>query len=178
MSNSAITCQEWVIADVNHDGTSGTVDLFSKTTLNNTDLQFSTTSSYYKGSNLDNYLESTVYNGFAADIKNSLNLMNVVSNNETIQRHVVAPSLRELGNSYTDYALEEGTMYPIFSPACDPNSKSIFKNPRGYNVYYWTRSRYTNYSSTVYRVNYDGYANYNSYDASYSVVARLRFAAK
>ena len=182
LSNSAITCQEWVIADVNHDGTSGTVDLFGKYVLNNNDfsIQYNTVySSVYKGSNLDNYLESTVYNGFTTEVKNALNNMNVVSNGETLQRHVVAPSLREVGNNYPDHVLEEGTIYPIFSPASNPNSKSIFKRPseNGY-TWYWTRSRFTGYSGDVWRVLGNGSAGNCTYDIGNHVVARLRFAVK
>ena len=179
LPNSAITCQEWMIADVNHDGTSGTVDLFSKTTLTNgTIIQFSTSSQIYKNSNLDNYLESTVYNGFATEVKNALNLMDVESNRETIQRHIVAPSLTEVGNSYPNDVIQEGAIYPIFSPACNPNPKSIFIRPNGNGVAYWTRSRYTNFSRGVWRVGSGGDAYSDYYDGSTYVVARIRFAAK
>ena len=70
LPNSVITCQEWVIADVNHDGTSGTVDLFSKYTL---ELRYSGVefglNNIYKGSELDarmelkcSYFDEDVYN--------------------------------------------------------------------------------------------------------------------
>ena len=75
LSNAHTVCQEWIIADVNHDGTSGTVDLFSKTTLENSKIEFcSSFQYYYAGSNLDDYLEYTVYDGFDTEIKNALNI--------------------------------------------------------------------------------------------------------
>ena len=187
LSNSAITCQEWVIADVNHDGTSGTVDLFSKTTLTNDFLMtyYNTNSSIYKDGDLNRYLESTVYNGFVAEVKNTLNNMNVASNGEILQRHVVAPSITEMGNNlgrWQHMVLEEGNIYPIFSPACNPNPKNIFKTPNGNGADYWIRTRYGNDETDNYHyaaccIYSNGSAdNFNIHNTSCYVIARIRFA--
>ena len=134
-------------------------------------------SNTYNNSDLDNYLESTVYNAFASEVKNALNNMNVVSN-EVIQRHIVAPSLAELGIISSDYTIEEGIIYPIFSPASNYNSKSIFNMPdTGYPpIRYWTRSKRTYNNSDVWAVYDDGSRSDYHCNNTCALVARIRFA--
>ena len=182
LSNSRVKCQEWIIADINHDGTSGTVDLFSKYLLGSKSHYKTNNNSYYIESDLDNYLELDVYSGFATEVRNALNNMTVeLYNNTTIQRHIVAPSLLEVGNDCTDniYQSYSGTLYPIFSPACNPNPKSIFSMPDGsQNDQYWTRTRYD--YANVCIIDYKGECSDWGCDSSYMahVVARIRFTKK
>lgn len=184
LSNSAIVCQEWIIADVNHDNTTDTVDLISKTTLDNYDKKMSWDGSnwagvYYIGSGVDTYLENTVYNGFSDSIKNAINYA-VVPEYPKVQRHVILLSSKEFG--YMSYSnKEEGTVYPIFEPVCSPNPKIACITPDGVdrNDCYWTRTFYNdgNGNGFTYNVNDDGYIGY-SYNNGFICLtrARIRFA--
>ena len=193
LSNSVITCQEWIIADVNHDSTSGTVDLISKTTLTNDKTQFNINGLIYKSSTLDTYLESTVYNGFSASIKNALNNMSVPSYTGSsydyddstkvvtsiIERHVIAPSLIEVGDVVVianNNALIEGNIYPIFGSAVINNSKSVFNDPNGTARTYWTRTAVINTYSDIWCKNTYGTQFGSDSDNNWYVVARIRFA--
>ena len=181
LSNSAIKCQEWVIADVNHDGTSGTVDLFSKTLLhgpNDGGINFSyygSETNIYNGSKLDDYAESTVYNGFATEVRNALNYMNVASNGETIQRHVVVPSFTEFGGGI----IEEGTVYSMYNAYSESRGGTPVWIPfadGGYydNAHYWTRSKY-NGGVAFARFN-DRFSDGDKFYLNISTVVRIRFA--
>ena len=94
LSNSVSNCQEWIIIGINHDSTSGTVDLISKSSmlLWNTDTSKTATASEYGNSNTNGlmvnmnenatysvrkFLENEVVPGFTNDIKNVLKTMNV-----------------------------------------------------------------------------------------------------
>ena len=142
----------------------------------------------YKGSTLDTYLESTVYNGFTAEVKNALNLMNVASNGETLQRHIVVPSLTELGitfntnNSGYNLQAREGLIYSIFSPVCVSNPKAVFK-PMNYNysgVGYWSRNACGPLTDSgypyVFTITGDGAGTTRGPSDKWYVIARIRFA--
>lgn len=186
LSNSAVTCQEWRVADVNHDGTSGTVDLFPKYTLTTEYMVFSNSSQYYANSNIRTWLNGTVLGGFTAEIQSAMKVQNFPSNGATLSDKVKCPSLDEVGchnasaitSDYGgDYVIAEGTIYPIFgTQQLRPNSSAIYSRPNnGGTTWYWTRSRYTNSSYYVWYVNSNGYCDGNGYISSYDVVACIRF---
>ena len=73
LSNSASSCQEWLIADIDHDGTNGTVDLFPKYVLCSTErLQGGTSLYYLQIKPMLNILNRTIYNGFTSEIKSAM----------------------------------------------------------------------------------------------------------
>lgn len=178
LSNSAITCQEWRIADVNHDSTTGTVDLFPKYTLANDTRVFDNSTQIYANSSLRTYLTGTVYNGFTSEVQSALKVQNFPSNGITLSDKVKCPSLNEVGcnKGYESYVIAEGTIYPIFgTQQLRPNNLAIYKTPAGNTCWYWTRSRYTGNSYSVWSVSYNGNCSNFNYSSSGCVVACLRF---
>ena len=143
-------------------------------------MEYGTKSQHYIGSNVDNYLENTVYNNFYDSIRNALVGVHIQDSSLAEYqgtRHVVAPAKIEVCNNYGNIP-GSYTMYPIFSPAGNPNPKCIFKNPNGNKAGYWTRSIDTYHSDQVNYVSGDGYGSTVSiYSGNkFYVVARLRFA--
>lgn len=175
LTNSEVDTEEWIIANVNHDSTEGTVDLFPAKVLK-TDMQFDTTSQLYSLSDLRYWLNDEFYNGFTEEIRNAIVDQQILSNGEILEDKVKCPSLTELGISY-DYLINEGSMYPIFGDEIKygVNISSIFKDKNGNSMRYWTRSRRTNYSYYVWFVNNNGYCLYNNCNYSGAVVACIRF---
>ena len=130
LSNSLTVCQEWRIAGINHDGTSGTVDLISKYTLLGVGNEITYVSTYnnsytrYEDSNVRSKLLS-IYNGFSSEIQNaSVDTTTQTSSwnsngggyiYSVIHDKIKAPSCTELGVA-TDYypSLSEGSAYEIF----------------------------------------------------------------
>ena len=185
LSNSAVACQEWRVADINHDGTSGTVDLFPKYTLTSSSTTFGG-SQIYANSSVRTWLNGTVLGGFTAEVQNAMKVQNFPSNGTTLSDKIKCPSLDEVGchnvssirSDYGgDYVITEGTIYPIFgAQQLRPNNSAIYSRPNNGGVtYYWTRSRDTNSSSSVWFVYNNGYCSYDYYSHSYYVVACIRF---
>ena len=180
LSNSQCATQEWRIADVNHDGAYGTVDLFPKYVLQNTARAFSSNNNVYKNSSLRTWLNGDFYNGFTNEIKNAMKVQSFPSNGETLSDKVKCPSLNEVGcrdaSVAAPYCLEEGTIYPIFgTQQLRPNNLSIYTLTNGTTIYYWTRSRDTVAGNGVWGVNFGGGCNGSYCNGSYYVVACIRF---
>ena len=184
LSNSAADCQEWRIADVNHDSTVGTVDLFPKFTIGSS--VFRDTSSgnpkngeYYKSSTLRTWLNGDFYNGFTDEIKNAMKIQSFPSNYETLSDKVKCPSLNEVGctassKTYQKYIISEGVIYPIFGTGVlFPNTLAVFMRTDGATVHYWTRSRHTAPGSWY--VDGQGCSYNYSYNSTCYVVACIRF---
>ena len=177
ITNSEADVKEWVIADVNHDGTKGTVDLFPVEVLK-TDMQFDPVSQLYGISDLRSWLNGKFYNGFSDEVRDAITYQQTLSNGEILLDKVKCPSLTELGINCNRYLIKEGSIYPIFGnkTKCDANELSIFKDKNKNSTRYWTRSRNTNYSTGVWGVYYNGYCNATGYYCnSYAVVACIRF---
>ena len=112
--------QEWKIEDINHDGTSGTVDLFPKYVFSadrytQTNVVFnSANNSNYAASNLRAWLNSTIYNGFADEVKTAMKVQAVASNGTILYDKIKCPSATELGIVSDSYPIvAEGTAYPF-----------------------------------------------------------------
>ena len=156
MSNTVTPCQEWQIADVNHDNTKGTVDLFPKYVLNNNDKDrlVWTVAMNWPSSN-----QSGLYSGFTDDIKNS-----IIDQTYDIPGHygsgeiltnttkVKTPSAYELGISDGRYMIDLGNPYPLFGnlitygDSTDHLSRNyVHAFVEGWimreSYYYWTRSQ-------------------------------------
>ena len=188
LSNTCTSNQEWRIADINHDNTTGTVDLFPKYIIDNNvrAVKFHENSQYYKKSDLRTYLNDTIYNGFTDEVKNAMKVQNFPSNGETLSDKVKCPSVDELGLNYRSNrnVIVEGTIYPIFGTQqlqSGTNSLAIFElyNSASTNAdcQYWTRSRYyisNDTSSDVFEAK-SGFARYRSCSAYSYPVACIRF---
>ena len=144
LRNSNMANQEWIIADVNHDGTNNTVDLVTRCIINfdrtseNTDVDrpFGD-NAVYETSTIRSLLNSTIYNGFDNCVKNALKDLNVASNGKILHDKVKLLSLKELclkpRSSATNFSgyVQEGNEYPLFGGSCieNTNPKSVFINP-------------------------------------------------
>ena len=140
LSNSASVCQEWRIADINHDGTTGTVDLVSKYNLQD-GLAFSDSAHialysnmYYQNFSFRIYLNDTFYNGFAGEVRSSMKDISTAYGKyyysggsyytnggagiQYINEKVKVPSITELGMTDENRPSKhfiEGSQYPIFT---------------------------------------------------------------
>ena len=157
INNTLIYCQEWRVADVNHDSTNGTVDLWPKYVLDPISRTGSTTySTIFMSENNKNYLDSYVrsnlnkiYNGFDDTIKNAMLVQTFTSDGVTVNDKMECPSVDEVGcNFLTEngrYSFEpEGSIYPLFgSRQIDRNANAILQKvfySGMANVHYWTRN--------------------------------------
>ena len=170
LSNSFnAACQEWQIADINRDGTIGTVDLVSKYVLHDGSMW----SFDDDGSSIITYRSSKArktvndfYNYFTDQVKNAIKTQQVVSNGSYYEDKVRMPSLTEVGcrcysngttNGIDNYMPAEGTIYPIFGNTQVWKNSLAIRNKSGvYNGYagptsYWVRTVYKD-SSRCYAV--------------------------
>ena len=131
IKNSEVLYNEWIIIDVNHDGTSGTVDLCPKYAIsgysyftNNSPSDYS-----YKSSKIRADLNSTFYNKFSNAIKSAMIPMQITCDGYSTNDYVKLPSYKELGYSawWDDTTIgNTSTAYPYF------DSKSTMKCHRCY----------------------------------------------
>ena len=174
LSNSAIDCQEWIIADINHGGTENTIDLFPVTTLTNDAMKFDDEFSMYENSLLDNYLEDVVYDGFDSRIKDLLCPIDIeLHNGKVISRHVVAPSLTELGAT-NKYAFSDGNAY--YDMLAERGR--AYKTPNGSAAAYWTRTYDNNHAGNVFACENSSFIGRYYCDNSNYVVAHIRLKTK
>lgn len=123
LSNSVVACQEWRIADINHDGIVGTVDLFPKYVFQDS-INFSicsTMNTPYSRTNVRSWLNGTFYNGFDDTVKNAIKTQTFISDDDSLSDKVKCPSIIELGvgldNENKPWHANHvigGTIYPIF----------------------------------------------------------------
>ena len=157
------SCQEWRIADINHDNTSGTVDLFPKYVLENNRRAFvsndqigTDTCAVYSYSLLRKWLNNDFYNGFADSIKASIKIQEIISSpigllSETLHDKVKCPSVTEVGIEYGSYTSVEGKVYPIFGSiqnGGNGNLLSAYNTVSGNDAAYWTRSTFSHYKNS------------------------------
>lgn len=183
LSNSFTKCQEWRIADINHAGTSGTVDLFPKYVLGAVDC-IANSSSYdptYCRTQIHDalYVNSKtypcVYNGFSSEVKNAMLKIKYpyyaassgfpTKLNTDLEEYVVAPSLKEIGIDYSynyptlSEMLLEGELYPLFgSELGKSNPLAGLKVMSGDEIGYISRTFVDGirYGSTVMQILYNG----------------------
>lgn len=120
LTNDVVPENEWLIADVNHDGNANTIDLISKYVFT-VDSSKVDKSSLYENSAIRTYLNGEFYNKFYQSIKNIMVPITVPRIDGSISDKVMIPTLKELGVGYyknADYrkntVLNDGTTYPIF----------------------------------------------------------------
>ena len=159
----------WQVAGINHDGTSGTVDLVSAGVLVpstmigppptvNKQLAYGKTN-VYQYSNIREYLIDEYINGFSNKVRSRLKTMKVTSETHTngirdLEDKIKIPSMNELGISNdvcTGLSKKEGPMYPVFisGESDDANEVRIMKNNKNIASAYWTRSSVLNSSGKI-----------------------------
>jgi len=163
----------WVIADVDHDSTntgqSNCYDLISEDCFHK--AAFSNSNNSWRTSTARTWLNNTFFPGFSTDFKTHiLNIKYKSSTKWYTDDRIIIPSKVEIkgGNSSAD---NEGVAYPIFTgfAGTDSNTSRIKSN-----VIWWTRSRNTGNSSSVWRVLADGSINSYSYSQSNRLAPLLR----
>lgn len=136
--------KNWIIIDINHDGTKNTVDLISETVALKYGL-FDYNSNKYNNSRIKNEIEGLL-NGFAPIVRDHLTTMNIISNGETIKSKIKLPSVTELNfpspSEYIIDAEDEGEPYPLL--------KYIINNSIELFPYCTTRSRDIQNDNKVY----------------------------
>ena len=158
LSNSSSQCQEWVIADVNHDDEDGSVDLFPKYVLVETvpDITYGTQITYFT-TKLRRYLNDIFIYGFTDDVRNSLSYLEYKYVNTTSKKDVTMsdkikpPTQLEVGVYSSGYSSLEkyypSKIYPYFgSTAINTNTKAIVKNISNTPVAYCLRTMNSSYS--------------------------------
>ena len=185
LSNSKYACQEWRIADINHDGAFGTVDLFPKYLIASHAMVYNYNTNgipYYTKSELRSDLNGNYYSGFADNIQDKIMYQIYTTDDSTICDKIKCPSLNEVGLNY-DYSRVEGSMYPIFGDSVlATNALAIYKycetdsNTNPSNTMYWTRSRSLYNSDSVLCVNPKGQvSSYKPNVGIISSIACIRF---
>ena len=165
ISNSVAATQEWRIADVNYDSTTGTVDLFPKYILTNTGIGFGA-GNYYKGSSLRTWLNGELYGGFVEEIKNAMKVQSIESGTDILNDKVKCPSLMELGLHFHINSSSKdkyGQIYPLFgTEQLSRNVLAVYKTIDDAPVIFWSRTYYYGGSCQTYGV-YNGVITDNSY---------------
>ena len=171
MSNTYAVCQEWRIADINHDNIAG-VDLVSKYVIGqhasdggNIDyinyIPFDKSSEYniYYDSGIRKVLNGTdnFFGGFTSEVQNALKsqpiTLDFYAPPRTDYDKVKLVSTAEVGNVPTDTSdgyYSTGYIYPLFGNSIVAgNQLSIFSDNKGTGRYYLTRDRCFNKSRYI-----------------------------
>lgn len=119
----------WVIADVSHDPSQpNSYDLILENCLISGYMSESDNPSW-RTSDIRNRLNHEYYNAFSSDIKSHMLRMNYQYDGTTYNDdYIIIPSAIEVGaTDLGDYAVEEGSMYPIFTSSSlrTPNDSRI-----------------------------------------------------
>ena len=146
----------WVIADVNHNTDQpNTYDLIPQDCFYS--RTFSSSSQYWRSSDVRTYLNSTFYNGFSDNFKSRMSTIIYDSNGSTYNDDkVILPSFTEInGTTGTTSAafVVEGAAYPIFT---DNDSRKKYQVSTTTYSLWWTRSRSTSSGTFVWVVRADG----------------------
>lgn len=140
----------WVIADINHNTDQpNTYDLIPQDCFYS--RTFSSSTQYWRSSDVRTYLNGTFYNGFSENFKSHMSNIIYDSNGSTYNDDkVILPSFTEIngttGTASTAFVVE-GTAYPIFT-----DNASRVKEYSGTAQLWWTRSRSTSGSTFVWLV--------------------------
>ena len=142
ISNSYLADQEWVIADVNHDNTKGTVDLITKYTIDNTCCTYENEEYYESELRFRMY---DIVEGFSTEVINNLVSLQVTSNKYVLNDLLKNPSMTEVGIQPPEGSSNgEGEIYPIFGNSLSDttNANAIRLNSSQKLANYWTRTTY------------------------------------
>ena len=146
LSNSVSNCQEWRIAGINHDNTSGTIDLISKYAVK-TNIAWNSTA--FINSNVRKWLNGDMLGGFDSSIRDIMKYIKYDGSSSTtykadsMQDKIKCPSIYELGfntGGIGQYYPPLGSPYPVFdivgpryegSSFMNDNKSAVFTVPGG-----------------------------------------------
>lgn len=191
LQNAIGTDTNWVVADVNHDGINGTVDLVAEHLLQSKDnpihLESYGNSNIYQFSDIRTWLNEVFIEGFTEEIKRLLKPIEVIteiygSPNTTIDK-VKLPSMTELGITSHNVSLlpevDEGSMYPIFDKGIsNVSNKKRIKCGRDEETteWWWTRTKFKKDSHTVCVIGQNGgFTTRDTWTSPGGVIPIIRF---
>ena len=169
------------VIDVNHDGTTDTVDIICHTQVAN--RRMDANSQDYNTSELRSWLNTDYLNAFDYDIRELMKTMNVTTKGVTNYDKVKLLSWRELGLNYNStymYSTDGGERYPVFT-ATNYNTPvpARWKAPGTYgnSNYAQFRSAVVNNASYIWVVTSIGTTDPVGlyYNQAYGVIPVLRF---
>ena len=170
LNNSVCGVKRWVIGDINHDGTSNTIDLIAQHSVKDSTAFGS--NQQWTNSAIRTWLNGTFINGFDTEILNRLQTMQVSTNNAITEDKAKLLSGTEIGLVHEYNITGEGTRYPSYG-------FHIKKNlDEDANTVWWLRSRRTgNGSAYVWGVGTSGYVSTDyAYTNTCSVVPAIRLS--
>lgn len=186
LSNSDTTCQEWIIAGVNHEGARmHSVDLISKYALHKK-VSFANggrpdQSVHYDTSHLRRTLRND-YQGFSESVRKNMSVLTYEWRGAAISDMVNCPSFTELGIQGQPYIPDNDTskIYPLFGTATVQTNSNAIRSYNGEEVEYWTRDYggYTHAScvTTSGRATIESYGESSSTASTYfGAVGIIRF---
>lgn len=172
-------CNTYRIIGVNHDNTTGTIDIMPTTQVGN--WAFSSSSQYWANSLIRTWINGEFLMYFDQDVQDLMKVMDVVTSGSTLKDKAKLLSWKELGLTYNSTYMDSsdgGTQYSVFT-AGTYNTKIINRwipaGANGNSSYYWTRSRDTNDSCHVWIVISDGSCGTGNYTNTGGVAPVLRF---
>lgn len=170
-------CNTYRIIGVNHDNTTGTIDVMPTTQVAN--MQFSNNNQYWANSLIRTWINGEFLMYFDQDVQDLMKVMDVVTSGSTLKDKAKLLSWKELGltSSYMDSS-DGGTQYSVFTAGAYDTKITDRWIPAGTNgnsSAYWMRSRDANYSGRVWYVSSDGSCGYDDCTGTYGVAPVLRF---
>ena len=170
-------CSTYEVIGVNHDGTTGTVDIMAHTQVGN--QKYGTGTNLYTNANnvVRPWINTTYFNEFSESIRNAAKTMSVVvkrrdGRTETTTGKVKLLSATEIGLSGSYVPSGEGSLY---TGAFTASSRWREAGTYGNTNYYVLRSAHTNSDSYVWYITSNNGASYGGYSNTYGVLPVLRF---
>lgn len=138
-------CRQYEVIDVDHDSTTGTVDIMAHRQIYN--MKAGSSGHDYNTSDMRSFINNDFFESFDSDIMQLAKTMNVTTLGTTNQDKVKLLSWKELGVTYNSsimYNTDGGTQYPCFTAGA--YNTDILDRWRGTGILisntgkYWTRS--------------------------------------
>jgi hypothetical protein len=171
-------CTTYEVIGVNHDGTTGTVDIMAHTQVGN--QQFNNGYAAYQDSSLRTWINGTYFNAFSANIRNVSKDMTVITVGKPVTTDKVKIlSMAEIGATHSYAPTAEGSLYEgVFTRGA--SSTVIANRWRDAGTYgstdgYWLRTGVTNDSSKTWHVRFDTYCSSLDEYSTRGILPVLRF---
>ena len=171
-------CTDYEVIDVNHDGTSGTVDVMAHTQVYA--MKFGT-SNNYNTSSIRDWINSTFIDSFDYDVRELMKVQQVVTRGITQNDKAKLLSWREIGVTYVSNYFDStdgGAQYPVFTAgAYNTAILDRWRSAGNYGNanYYWTRSNLVGDSTDIWYIASYGSCATTGYSGACGVLPVLRF---
>lgn len=171
-------CNTYRIIGVNHDNTTGTIDVMPTTQVAN--MQF-LNSQYWANSTIRTWINGEFLMYFDQNVQDLMKVMDVVTSGSTLKDKAKLLSWKELGLTYNSTYMDSsdgGTQYSVFTAGTHGTKiidRWIPAGTNGNSSVYWMRSRYASSSGNVWIVYSGGFCSGGDYSNTYGVAPVLRF---